>query len=214
MRIILIGAPGSGKGSQACFISRKYKIPQISTGNILRSITKKKTKIGKKIKKIIKKGNLVNDFLVTNIIKDRLNEKDCKNGFLLDGFPRTIQQAIEIKKNNISIDYVLELEVPDQIIFERISGRRIHIPSGRIYHTKFNPSKIKNKDDITLEKLSIRNDDQSEVIKKRLIEYHKVSKILSKFYKNEMILKKLKYFKINGEKKIIEVNEEIKKILK
>lgn len=213
MRIILIGPPGSGKGSQANFISKQYDIPQISTGNMLRFITRKKTKIGEKIKKIITKGKLVNDDLVIKLIKNRLTKKDCKNGFLLDGFPRTIQQAIEIKKIGILIDYVLDLEVPDKIIFERLSGRQIHIPSGRIYHTKFNPSKIKNRDDITFEKLSIRNDDQKETIKKRLQEYHKISKLLSNFYKKEMILKNIKYIKLNGTKKIIEINKEIKNIL-
>lgn len=159
MRIILIGAPGTGKGTQAKFITEKYKIPQISTGDMLRESIYSKNKIGKIIKNIIEKGKLVSDKIVCDLIEKRILKKDCINGFILDGFPRTIEQALYLSQKKIKIDYVLDFIMPYESILERISGRRIHVNSGRTYHIKFNPPKTRDQDDITGEALIIRKDD-------------------------------------------------------
>lgn len=214
MKIIIIGPPGSGKGSQSYFIQKRYNIHKISTGDLIRYIIKKNTKFGIKLDKIIKNGNLINDKFIINLLKKEIIKKKYEKNFLLEGFPRTISQALELKKIGILIDYVLDFEISDKIVFERILGRRIHIPSGRIYHIKFNPPKFKNKDDITSEKLVIRKDDKEKTISKRLIEYHKNMQSIRKFYQNEMKIGNLIYFKINAEKKIDELKKEIKKLLK
>ncbi|WWO95240.1 MAG: nucleoside monophosphate kinase [Candidatus Dasytiphilus stammeri] len=197
--IILIGAPGSGKGTQAQFISNKYSIPIISTSNILRTYAKlEDNDISKKIYQSMSIGNLVNDKLVINLIIKRLSHTDCKKGFLLDGFPRTILQAQALKKSGIKLDYFLELVVSDNILVERLLGRRIHLSSGRIYHTKFYPPKIKDKDDLTGEKLYHRFDDHENIIHKRLKEYHKQMIPLISFYKQEAQMGLIQYFKIDG----------------
>lgn len=214
LRIILIGPPGSGKGTQSQFISGKYNIPQISTGNILRSEIYSKTPTGKKIKKLIDTGKLINDNIIINLIKKILNKKKYKNNFLLDGFPRTMEQAICMKNYKIFVNYVLEFKLCEKLIFERLSGRRIHIPSGRIYNINYNPSKIVNKDDITNEKLSIRQDDTEKIIKNRLNEYYKLTKPLLSFYKDESIKGNIKYFQLNCEKNPKDISKEIEKILK
>jgi len=214
MRIILLGAPGTGKGTQGKFISKKYKIPQISTGDMLRESVNSKNKIGKIIKNIIENGKLVSDEIVCDLINKRIHQKDCINGFLLDGFPRTVTQAFYLSEKKIKIDYILEFIVPYKSILERISGRRIHIQSGRIYHIKFNPPKIENKDDITGEELIIRKDDTKESIKERLEEYKKMHIPLMKYYINKKELENIKIFQINGTNSLLSIKKRIEKILK
>ncbi|WMY96088.1 MAG: adenylate kinase [Arsenophonus sp.] len=212
MFIILLGAPGSGKGTQACFIVKKYRIPKISTGDILRNEVKKNKKLGIQIKELINNGKLVTNEVVIALIKKRIIQNDCKNGFLLDGFPRTIAQAEILKNIGISIKYVLELHVSDEIIVERITGRRIHKSSGRIYHIKFNPPKIKNKDDITGDDLIIRDDDTEDIIRKRLMEYHQFTKPVIDYYRKEAINGRINFVRLNGSSKIIEINKKLVKI--
>lgn len=213
MRIILLGAPGTGKGTQSKFITEKYKIPQISTGDILREHIKLKNKIGKKVYKILKNGELVSDNIVCDLIYERINQKDCIKGFLLDGFPRTIKQAKYISNLGIKINFVFEFIVPDALILQRISGRRIHLPSGRTYHIHFNPPQQEGKDDITKEKLIIREDDKIESIQNRLENYKKNNNILIKYYLKEEKLKKLKLFQINGVKQPNIIKKEIQNII-
>ncbi|MDT9587396.1 MAG: adenylate kinase [Candidatus Arsenophonus melophagi] len=213
MRIILLGAPGTGKGTQARFIIEKYSIPQISTGEMLRSAVKTDTKLGLKVKELMASGKLITDELVIALAQQRIVQDDCRNGFLLDGFPRTIPQANVMKKSGIIVDYVLEFYAPDEIIIERIIGRRIHAPSGRIYHIKFNPPKIANRDDITSEALSIRQDDQEKAIKNRLVEYHKLTEPLITYYRKEAASGNTKYFKLDCTRQISAVNEALSKIL-
>lgn len=210
MRIILIGAPGTGKGTQAEFITEKYNISKISTGDILRECIQKKNKIGKKIHNILKKGELVSDEIVCNLIGERLLQKDCINSFLLDGFPRTQKQAKYISNLKLKIDYILEFVVPYELIFKRICGRRVHVPSGRIYNVNYNPPKEEGKDDITKEELTIREDDKIEIVKKRLKNYEKSSFLLNQYYLKE---KKINYFKIDGRKNILNIQKEIDIIL-
>lgn len=213
MRIILLGAPGTGKGTQSKFITEKYKIPQISTGDILREHIKLKNKIGKTVYKILKNGELVSDNIVCDLIYERINQKDCIKGFLLDGFPRTIKQAKYISNLGIKINFVFEFIVPDALILQRISGRRIHLPSGRTYHIHFNPPQQEGKDDITKEKLIIREDDKIESIQNRLENYKKNNNMLIKYYLKEEKLKKLKLFQINGVKQPNIIKKEIQNIM-
>ncbi|BGI51116.1 MAG: adenylate kinase [Arsenophonus endosymbiont of Ceratovacuna japonica] len=213
MRIILLGAPGSGKGTQAQFIMNKYNIPQISIGNMLRATAKECTKLGLKVKELMNKGKFVSDELVINLVKNSISHSSYRNGFLLDGFPRNILQADAIKNSDIMIDYILEFNVPDEIIIDRIIGRRVHMSSGRVYHIKFNPPKIENKDDITGEELIIRNDDKEKIIRQRLIEYHKLTKLLIIYYNQKISNTYTKYFKLDGTRQITEINKELTKIL-
>lgn len=162
MRIILLGAPGAGKGTQAQFIMEKYGIPQISTGDMLRAAVKAGSELGQKAKEIMDAGKLVTDELVIALVKERIAQEDCRKGFLLDGFPRTIPQADAMKEAGIKVDNVLEFDVPDALIVERIVGRRVHVSSGRVYHVTFNPPKVAGKDDVTGEELSTRKDDQKK----------------------------------------------------
>jgi adenylate kinase len=168
MRLILLGAPGAGKGTQANFIKEKYNIPQISTGDMLRAAIKAGTELGMAAKKVMDAGGLVSDDIMIGLVKDRLKECDCNNGYLFDGFPRTIAQADAMKDAGIHVDYVLEIDVPDESIVERMSGRRSHPGSGRVYHIKFNPPKVDNLDDLTGEALIQRDDDKAETVMKRL----------------------------------------------
>ena len=182
MRLILLGAPGAGKGTQANFIKEKYNIPQISTGDMLRAAIKAGTELGLAAKKVMDAGGLVSDDIMIGLVKDRLKEADCANGYLFDGFPRTIAQADAMKDNGITVDYVLEFDVPDELIVERMSGRRSHPASGRVYHTKFNPPKVADVDDITGEPLVQRDDDKEETVKKRLEVYHNQTEVLLGYY--------------------------------
>ncbi|AKC32218.1 adenylate kinase [Candidatus Pantoea carbekii] len=213
MRIILLGAPGTGKGTQAQFLMKQYGIPHISTGEMLRAVAKTSSNFGKTVKAIINNGTLVTDDLVITLVKKRLFEKDCKNGFQLDGFPRTIVQADAIKEANINIDYVLEFFAPDKCIVDRIMGRRVHEISGRIYHVKYNPPKIEGKDDLTGENLITRRDDQEDIIRKRLLEYHQLTASLIDYYNKKAKEGLIKYFKIDATAQVADVSKQLIKIL-
>ncbi|MBA5637105.1 adenylate kinase [Duganella sp. LX20W] len=184
MRLILLGAPGAGKGTQANFIKEKYNIPQISTGDMLRAAIKAGTEMGLAAKKVMDAGGLVSDDIIIGLVKDRLKESDCANGYLFDGFPRTIAQADAMKEAGVAVDYVLEIDVPDDMIVERMSGRRSHPGSGRVYHVKFNPPKVEGKDDVTGEDLVQRDDDKVETVQKRLDVYHNQTEVLLGYYNN------------------------------
>ncbi len=182
MRLILLGAPGAGKGTQANFIKEKYNIPQISTGDMLRAAIKAGTELGLAAKKVMDAGQLVSDDIIIGLVKERLKDADCANGYLFDGFPRTIAQADAMKDSGVAIDYVLEIDVPDEMIVERMSGRRSHPASGRVYHVKFNPPKAEGVDDVTGEPLVQRDDDHEETVKKRLAVYHNQTEVLLGYY--------------------------------
>lgn len=182
MRLILLGPPGAGKGTQANFIREKFGIPQISTGDMLRAAVKAGTPLGIAAKKVMDSGQLVSDDIIIGLVKDRLKAPDCAAGYLFDGFPRTIAQADAMKDAGVGIDYVLEIDVPDAEIVERMSGRRAHLPSGRTYHIKYNPPKVAGKDDITGEDLVQRDDDREETVKKRLQVYHDQTEVLLGYY--------------------------------
>jgi adenylate kinase len=182
MRLILLGGPGAGKGTQATFIKEKYGIPQISTGDMLRAHVKSGTALGVAAKKVMDSGALVSDDIIIGMVKQRVAEADCAKGFLFDGFPRTIPQADAMKAAGIKLDYVVEIAVDDSEIIERMSGRRAHLPSGRTYHIKFNPPKVAGKDDITGEDLVQREDDKEETVKKRLAVYHEQTEPLIGYY--------------------------------
>jgi adenylate kinase len=182
MRLILLGAPGAGKGTQAKFITEKYGIPQISTGDMLRAQVKAGTALGLEAKKFMDAGGLVPDAVIIGMVKERLTQADCKNGYLFDGFPRTIPQAEAMQAAGVALDFVLEVDVPDADIIERMAGRRVHLASGRTYHVKFNPSKVTGKDDVTGEALVQRDDDKEETVKKRLAIYHEQTRPLVDFY--------------------------------
>ncbi|MCY9850222.1 adenylate kinase [Pectobacterium jejuense] len=213
MRIILLGAPGAGKGTQAQFIMEKYGIPQISTGDMLRAAVKAGTELGKQAKEIMDAGKLVTDELVIALVKERIAQEDCRNGFLLDGFPRTIPQADAMKDAGINVDYVIEFAVPDELIIDRIIGRRVHAASGRVYHIKFNPPKVEDKDDVTGEDLTIRKDDQEDTVRKRLVEYHQQTAPLVSYYQKEAEAGNTRYFKVEGTRKVEEVRAELETIL-
>jgi adenylate kinase len=182
MRLILLGAPGAGKGTQATFICKKFGIPQISTGDMLRAAVKAGTPLGIAAKKVMDSGGLVGDDIIIGLVKERLTQPDCVNGFLFDGFPRTIVQADAMKAAGVNLDIVLEIDVPDEAIIERMSGRRAHLASGRTYHVKFNPPKVEGLDDVTGEPLIQRDDDKEETVKKRLDVYQKQTRPLVSYY--------------------------------
>jgi adenylate kinase len=184
MRLILLGAPGAGKGTQAAFICRKYGIPQISTGDMLRAAVNAGTPLGLAAKKIMDSGALVSDDIIIGLVKERLAQADCAKGFLFDGFPRTIPQADAMKAAGVQLDYVLEIDVPFEAIVERMSGRRSHPASGRTYHVKFNPSKVEGRDDVTGEPLVQREDDKEETVKNRLRVYAEQTRPLVAYYAN------------------------------
>jgi adenylate kinase len=182
MRLILLGPPGAGKGTQAAFITERFGIPQISTGDMLRTAVKAGTPLGLAAKKVMGSGALVSDDIIIGLVKDRLQEPDTANGYLFDGFPRTIPQAEAMKRAGVPIDYVLEIAVPDSDIIERMSGRRVHLASGRTYHEKFNPPKVAGRDDVTGEALIQRDDDREDTVRKRLAVYHAQTSALINYY--------------------------------
>lgn len=214
MKIILVGGPGSGKGTQAQFICLRYKIPQISTGDMLRAAVSAGTPLGLKVKSIMESGALVSDDVILELIRDRIQQEDCKNGFLLDGFPRTIAQADGLADMGISLDYALEINVDDDEIIKRLSGRRVHPGSGRIYHIEFNAPKNEGVDDETGDALIQRKDDQVDVIKQRLEVYHQLTEPLIKYYsdkaKNDA---SLTFVSIEGVGSVDEITAKIQKAL-
>ncbi|MGP1717660.1 MAG: adenylate kinase [Methylophilus sp.] len=217
MRLILLGAPGAGKGTQATFIKEKYNIPQISTGDMLRAAVKAGTQLGLEAKKFMDAGGLVPDEVIIGLVKERIKDADCANGFLFDGFPRTIPQAEAMKNAGVAIDYVVEIDVPDAAIVERMSGRRSHPASGRTYHVKFNPPKVAGKDDTTGEELVQREDDKEEVVLKRLQVYHDQTEQLIGYYSDwakSGIAGAPQYVKVNGLGELNAIKEEIFAALK
>ena len=182
MRLILLGPPGAGKGTQAGFIKAHYRIPQISTGDMLRAAVKAGTPLGLAAKKVMDGGQLVSDDIIIGLVKERLKEPDCASGYLFDGFPRTTPQADALKDAGVKVDIVLEIAVPDADIIERMSGRRVHVASGRTYHVRFNPPKNEGKDDLTGDPLIQREDDQEDVVRKRLEVYHAQTSVLVNYY--------------------------------
>lgn len=201
MRLILLGPPGAGKGTQANFITAKFGIPQISTGDMLRAAIKAGTALGLAAKKVMDSGALVSDDIIIGLVQERLKQPDCQRGYLFDGFPRTIPQADAMRAAGVSLDFVLEIDVPDEEIVARMSGRRVHLGSGRTYHVKFNPPKVEGKDDATGEALIQRDDDKEETVRKRLDVYHSQTKPLVAYYSKwagEGDAKAPKYRKISG----------------
>ena len=182
MRLILLGPPGAGKGTQANFICRQFSIPQISTGDMLRAAVKAGTPLGVAAKKVMDSGALVGDDIIIGLVKERITQPDCVNGFLFDGFPRTIPQADAMKTAGVKLDIVLEIDVPDESIIERMSGRRVHVASGRTYHVKFNPPKVAGKDDVTGEELIQRADDEEATVRNRLTVYQNQTRPLVDYY--------------------------------
>jgi len=203
MRLILLGPPGAGKGTQANFIREKFGIPQISTGDMLRAAIKAGTALGKEAQKVMDAGHLVSDDIIIGLVKERLKSPDCKRGYLFDGFPRTIRQAEALKEAGIAIDYVLEIDVQDEEIISRMSGRRVHPGSGRVYHVRFNPPKAEGRDDATGEALVQRDDDKEETVRKRLEVYRKQTRPLIQHYQQEPV----KYRKISGRGSVDEVKQ-------
>jgi adenylate kinase len=212
MRLILLGGPGAGKGTQAQFIAQRFNIPQISTGDMLRAAVKAGSALGREAKKVMDAGGLVSDDVIMGLVKERIQEPDCRNGYLFDGFPRTIAQAEAMKTEGIPVDYVIEIAVSDEEIIRRMSGRRVHLASGRSYHVIFNPPKIEGKDDVTGEPLIQRDDDKEETVRKRLEVYHAQTEPLINYYRswgqsgdeNAPI-----YIKINGIGTVDEIRDRI-----
>ncbi|WP_283148299.1 adenylate kinase [Silvimonas soli] len=216
MRLILLGAPGAGKGTQATYIKEKFNIPQISTGDMLRAAVKAGTPLGLEAKSIMDAGGLVRDDIIIGLVKERIAQPDCVNGFLFDGFPRTIPQAEAMKDAGVVIDYVVEIDVPDSAIIERMAGRRVHVASGRTYHVKFNPPKVAGKDDETGEELIQREDDKEETVQKRLAVYHEQTEVLVGYYGKLAATGDAtapKYVKVNGVGDVTAVRDEIFKDL-
>ena len=221
MRLILLGAPGAGKGTQAQFICEKFGSPQISTGDMLRAAVKAGTELGIAAKKIMDAGGLVSDDIIIGLVKDRLTQPDCNKGYLFDGFPRTIPQAQAMKDAGVPIDYVLEIDVPFDAIIDRMSGRRVHPASGRTYHVKFNPPKVAGKDDVTSEDLIQRDDDKEETVRKRLQVYNDQTRPLVEYYSSWATqsnpaekLKAPAYRKVNGTGSVEDITNSIFVVLK
>jgi adenylate kinase len=212
MRLILLGGPGAGKGTQANFIKENYQIPQISTGDMLRAAVKAGTELGKKAKEFMDSGALVPDEVIIGLVKERIQEADCQKGFLFDGFPRTIPQADAMKDAGVAIDAVVDIDVPDEEIIKRMSGRRAHLASGRTYHIIYNPPKEEGKDDITGEPLVQRDDDKEETVRKRLDVYHSQTEPLIDYYKKWESSGEAgapKYIRIEGVGKVEEIRDQI-----
>lgn len=216
MRIMLLGAPGAGKGTQASFICQYFNIPQISTGDMLRTAVKEGSSLGQKAKHIMAQGKLIPDDIIIPIVQERLQQPDCENGFLFDGFPRTIGQAEALKDHDISLNYVIEIDVPDEEIIKRLSGRRIHPASGRVYHIQYNPPKHEGVDDITGEGLIQREDDQEETIRHRLMVYRQQTRPLIDYYQtlsHQQLDNAPVFYRISGQGTVEEIKKNILKIL-
>ena len=210
MRTILLGAPGAGKGTQAQYIAEKYGIPQISTGDMLRAAVKAKTELGLQVEQVMASGGLVTDGIIIALVKERIQEPDCANGFLFDGFPRTIPQAQAMIDESVEIDVVLEIDVPDDEIVKRLGGRRVHLNSGRIYHVEFNPPKVEGKDDETGEDLIQRDDDKEGTVRNRLAVYHEQTEPLVNFYTElSSAGNNVHVIKVNGVASVEQIKSEI-----
>jgi adenylate kinase len=213
MRIILLGAPGAGKGTQAQFLMNKFGIPQISTGDMLRSAIKAGTDMGMAAKKVMDAGQLVSDDIIIGLVKERIAQEDCANGFLLDGFPRTIPQADAMKDAGVKVDFCIEFDVPDDVIVDRMGGRRVHPASGRVYHVLYNPPKIEGKDDVSGDDLIIRDDDKEDTVRSRLGVYHEQTKPLVNYYSALAAAGECEYFKLDGTKSVDTVSAELEALL-
>lgn len=213
MRIVLLGAPGAGKGTQAQFLMNKFGIPQISTGDMLRAAIKAGTEMGLAAKQVMDAGQLVSDEIIIGLVKERISQADCEKGFLLDGFPRTIPQAEAMDEANISLDYCIEFDVPDETIVARMSGRRVHPSSGRVYHIQYNPPKTDGIDDETGDALIIRDDDKESTVRDRLAVYHKQTKPLVAYYKSAAARGACAYHCIDGTKDVKTVSEQLSELL-
>ena len=210
MRIILLGAPGAGKGTQAQFIAGSFDIPQISTGDMLRAAVKEQTELGRQVEQVMAAGALVTDEIMVALVKERISRADCLRGFLFDGFPRTIPQAEALTSAKVTIDVVLEIDVPDEEIVKRLSGRRVHVDSGRVYHIEYNPPRQENLDDITGEALIQRKDDKEDTVRRRLAVYHEQTKPLVDFYRNLGATSDvLRVIKVNGVASVEEIRREL-----
>jgi adenylate kinase len=212
MRLILLGGPGAGKGTQAAFITQKYRIPQISTGDMLRAAVKAGTPLGVAAKQVMDRGELVSDDIIIGLVKERIKAPDAANGFLFDGFPRTIPQADAMKNAGVAIEHVVEIAVPDELIVERMSGRRSHLASGRTYHLKFNPPKVAGRDDVTGEALVQRDDDKEETVRNRLDVYHRQTEPLVEYYRKWSASadpKAPKYHRVDGTRSVDAVRDQV-----
>lgn len=209
MRIVLLGPPGAGKGTQAQFICEHFGIPQISTGDMLRSAVKAGSELGLEAKKVMDAGELVSDDIIIGLVKERIGQPDCANGFLFDGFPRTIPQAQALNDANVRLDYVVEIVVPDAEIVRRLSGRRVHPASGRVYHVEFNPPRSEGVDDVTGEPLVQRDDDKVETIQQRLRVYHEQTYPLVEFYKSLAMKSSLEFVEVSGVGEVDEIRRSI-----
>ncbi len=213
MRIILLGAPGAGKGTQAQYLMGKYGIPQISTGDMLRAAIAAGTEMGLAAKRVMDEGKLVSDDIIIGLVKERIAQDDCANGFLLDGFPRTIPQADAMKEAGIKVDHVIEFDVADEIIVERMSGRRVHPASGRVYHVVFNPPAVEGKDNETGDELVIRPDDEEGTVRKRLAIYHEQTEPLVSYYSGEAEAGNCQYHKLDGTQPVDVVSQQLNTLL-
>ena len=211
--MVLLGAPGAGKGTQAQFLMEKFGIPQISTGDMLRAAIKAGSELGNQAKAVMDAGQLVSDELIIGLVKERVAQDDCQAGFLLDGFPRTIPQADAMKQNGIDVDHVLEFDVPDEVIVERMGGRRVHPGSGRVYHVVYNPPKVEGKDDETGEELIVRADDTEETVRKRLGIYHEQTMPLVDYYQAEAAAGNTQYHKLDGTQAVEVVSAQLGELL-
>lgn len=214
MRLILLGPPGAGKGTQAAFVCRKLVIPQISTGEMLRSAIAARTPLGRQVQRVMDAGELVADDTIVDLVKQRIRADDCKNGFLFDGFPRTIPQAEALAEANIAIDHVLEIRVPDDMVVMRISGRRVHEASGRTYHVRFNAPRVPDTDDQTGDALIQRDDDREDTVRERLRVYRQQTKPLVGFYRSLAGSGAIEFSVINGAASVLEIEREISRVLR